>query len=57
MPIKDGDGELLGSPSQLFPHVFHKLFRKTNQIIRISQTFSNITVYVVFFKDVKFEDL
>ena len=27
--------KLLGSPLQLFPHMFHKLFRKTEQMIRI----------------------
>ena len=27
--------QLLGSPLQLFPHMFHKIFRKTDQMIKI----------------------
>ena len=41
--------KLLGSPSQLFPHVFHKLFRKTDQLIRICR-FLATSQYIFLFK-------
>ena len=48
--------KLLGSPLQLFPHMFYKLFRKTEQMIRICRL-STTSQYSFFFLNVRFEDL
>ena len=49
--------KLLGSPLQLFPHVFHKLFRKNRSYDKNLQTFSYDHSIFFFLKHVRFEDL